>query len=115
MSNLARQRWRMLGQVRKNKSSIYLFVFLFEWNLFFKILLSKNLDSSSDHDEISVMRFKTYGLYVRSRLTSENDDNQDDEDGTWCRIEFPSFEDHQSNLLSLDIRFVWRIKNSFDN
>ncbi|CAF1007643.1 unnamed protein product [Adineta ricciae] len=27
-----------------------------------------------------------------------------DTDGTWCKIEFPSFEDNQSNILSLDIR-----------
>jgi hypothetical protein len=48
------------------------------------------------------MRFKTYGLYLRSNLTSNDED-----DGTWCQIEFPSFEDNQSNILSLDIRFVY--------
>jgi hypothetical protein len=47
------------------------------------------------------MRFKTYGLYVRSSLSSIDQD-----DGTWCQIEFPLFEDNQSNILSLDIRFV---------
>ncbi|CAF4488401.1 unnamed protein product [Rotaria socialis] len=77
MTALARQRWRMLGE----------------------ILLSKNLRSSCDHEDISVMRFKTFGLYVRSSLPSNDHD-----DGTWCKIEFPSFEDNQSNILSLDIR-----------
>ena len=48
------------------------------------------------------MRFKTYGLCVRSSLPSNNED-----DGTWCQIEFPLFEDNQSNILSLDIRFVY--------
>ncbi len=43
------------------------------------------------------MRFKTYGLYVRSYLTSNTED-----DGTWCQIEFPLFDDHQS----LDIRLI---------
>ncbi len=47
------------------------------------------------------MRFKTYGLCVRSCLRSSDED-----DGTWCQIEFPSFEDNQSNILSLDIRLV---------
>ncbi len=47
------------------------------------------------------MRFKTYGLCVRSCLRSIDED-----DGTWCQIEFPSFEDNQSNILSLDIRLV---------
>ncbi|CAF1235710.1 unnamed protein product [Adineta ricciae] len=79
MTELAKQRWRMLGE----------------------ILLSKNLQSSSEHEDISVMRFKTYGLYLRS-FSSASDN--DDDDGTWCRIEFPSFEDNQSNILSLDIR-----------
>jgi len=77
MAELARQRWRMLGE----------------------ILLSKNLESSSEHENISVMRFKTYGLCVRSSLPSNNED-----DGTWCQIEFPLFEDNHSNILSLDIR-----------
>ncbi|CAF3768970.1 unnamed protein product [Adineta steineri] len=77
MTTLARQRWRMLGEV----------------------LLSKNLDLSSEHEDISVMRFKTYGLYVRSLLSSHDQD-----DGTWCQIEFPSIEDNHSNILSLDIR-----------
>ncbi|CAM4830357.1 unnamed protein product [Rotaria magnacalcarata] len=56
MTALARQRWRMLGE----------------------ILLSKNLQSSCDHEDISVMRFKTFGLYVRSSLPSSDHD-----DGTW--------------------------------
>jgi hypothetical protein len=47
------------------------------------------------------MRFKTYGLYVRSSLSLTDED-----DGTWCKIEFPSIEDNQSNILSLDIRLV---------
>jgi hypothetical protein len=54
------------------------------------------------------MRFKTYGLYVRSCLTSNNEDN-----GTWCQIEFPLFEDHQP---SLDIRLIFsffKIENEF--
>jgi len=65
--------------------------------------LSKNLDSSSSHSDISVMRFKTYGLYLRSYLKHSNDD---EDDGTWCRIEFPSFEDQQSHLIYLDIRLA---------
>ncbi|CAF3641025.1 unnamed protein product [Rotaria sordida] len=77
MTTLARQRWRMLGE----------------------ILLSKNLQTSFEHDDISVMRFKTFGLYVRSSLKSTDED-----DGTWCLLEFPSFEDNQSNIISLDIR-----------
>ncbi len=57
------------------------------------------------------MRFKTYGLYLRSSLILDNED-----DGTWCQIEFPLFEDHQSNILSLDIRlnkFLKKGKFSF--
>ncbi|CAF4893518.1 unnamed protein product [Rotaria sp. Silwood1] len=77
MTELARQRWRMLGE----------------------ILLSKNLQKSCEHEDISVMRFKTFGLYIRSSLKRDDED-----DGTWCKIEFPSFEDNQSNILSLDIR-----------
>lgn len=90
MTELARQRWRMLGE----------------------ILLSKSLNRTDEHDEISVMRFKTYGLYLRSDLklnkTNRSDSKEsspvDYDDGTWCQIEFPSFEDHQSNILSLDIK-----------
>lgn len=52
------------------------------------------------------MRFKTYGLYLRSSLNLNNSDDDDDDHGTWCQIEFPSFEDNHSNILSLDIRFV---------
>lgn len=47
------------------------------------------------------MRFKTFGLYVRSSLVTS-----DENDGTWCKIEFPAFIDNQSNILSLDIRLV---------
>ncbi len=56
------------------------------------------------------MRFKTYGLYVRSSLPSNNED-----DGTWCQFEFPLFEDNQSNILSLDIRLVLFEKSFFFN
>ena len=50
------------------------------------------------------MRFKTYGLYVRSQI------NANDEQGTWCCIEFPSFDDQLSHPLALDIRFVLLIE-----
>lgn len=102
---------------------IYLFSsFLNKWTKR-QILLSKNLNRTNEHDEISVMRFKTYGLYLRSDLklnkTNRSDAREcpltDYDDGTWCQIEFPSFEDHQSNILSLDIKFVWIKYFIFDN
>ena len=52
------------------------------------------------------MRFKTYGLYVRSQV------NFNDEQGTLCCIEFSSFDDQLCYPLALDIRFVRsRLKN----
>ena len=71
-----------------------------------QILLSKNLCSTSEHDEISVMRFKTYGLYIRSALTVNGED-----EGTWCRLEFPSSQaNHTDDPLSLDVRCVGSIE-----
>ena len=75
---------------------------------FIQILLSKNLQSSSSHNDISVMRFKTYGLYVRSSLSIVAEINDEEvDDGTWCLIEFPLFKDEQFNDICLDIRYDW--------
>ncbi|CAF1512431.1 unnamed protein product [Didymodactylos carnosus] len=87
MSTLAKQRWKMLGE----------------------ILLNKNIGNNGNYEDISVMRFKTYDFYTKTLNYEEEDES------TWCTVEFSIEPDLKLNIRLCSTRIGYEDLIGFNN